>query len=223
MKFESKAHMAQELMSGKQFTSHLGGVIHYDPDPELTCPFRYGDTSIGGVWELYCKDIWTEVTPVHTHQALIDAYHEGQAWQFTNPYMNGVYADCTGCGVWIEPAWDERVAYRLHPHNTLIQEHSAGAKIQAYVETFGAWIEQANPDWDADVQYRVKPTVKVVYEVRALYTDPQPKREPLSIPDVLRMFQLNRDSLPWDKNTFYRFPQDMLIDIVRSIEKAHGV
>jgi hypothetical protein len=164
MKFESKAHMAQELMSGKQFTSHLGGVIHYDPDPELTCPFRYGDTSIGGVWELYCKDIWTEVTPVHTHQALIDAYHEGQAWQFTNPYMNGVYADCTGCGVWIEPAWDERVAYRLHPHNTLIQEHSAGAKIQAYVETFGAWIEQANPDWDTDVQYRVKPAVKVVYE-----------------------------------------------------------
>jgi hypothetical protein len=78
--------------------------------------------------------------------------------------MYGVYADCVLNGVWIKPSWDERITYRLHPHNALIQAHQCGAKIQAYVDALGAWVEQANPDWDTDVQYRVKPTTKVIHE-----------------------------------------------------------
>jgi hypothetical protein len=65
MKFDSKAHMVHELISGKRFTSTLGATIYFDPSEELTCPFRCNTSSIGGVWELYAKDIWEEVTDHH--------------------------------------------------------------------------------------------------------------------------------------------------------------
>jgi hypothetical protein len=51
----------------------------------------------------------------------------------------------------------------------------------------------------------------------------RPKREPLPVSDIADMFLLHEDNLPWDKNTFYRFSQDMLIVIVRGVEKAHGI
>jgi hypothetical protein len=78
--------------------------------------------------------------------------------------MDGRYADCGCDGEWTEPAWDERITYRLHPHNALIQEYNKGANIQAYVDALDAWVDQYNPDWGTDVQYRVKPATKVVYE-----------------------------------------------------------
>jgi hypothetical protein len=162
MKFNSKAHMTRALIEGKRFRLSTGSVVYYDE--RFANPFRFGDTGMGVLWELYDKDVWTEVTPVHTHQALIDAYHEGQAWQCTVPAMYGAYADCVSNGAWVEPSWDERITYRLHPHDTLIQAHNAGAKIQAFVHALGAWVEQANPDWDTDVQYRAKPVTKVVHE-----------------------------------------------------------
>jgi hypothetical protein len=56
-----------------------------------------------------------------------------------------------------------------------------------------------------------------------LYTRPQPKREPLPVPYILDMFLLNTDDFPLDKTTHYRFSQDMLISIVRDVEKAHGI
>lgn len=153
-------HMAHALVQGKRFRVGTGGVIYYDK--RFTNHFRFENTDIGVLLELFDQDIWTEVTPVHTHQVLIDSYQEGQAWQFTLPYMQGVYADCEGCGVWIEPAWDERGTYRLHPHNTLIQEHRRGATVQAYI--CGDWIEEPSPDWYEDTKYRVKPATSTVYE-----------------------------------------------------------
>jgi hypothetical protein len=110
------------------------------------------------------EDTTYRIKPLHVHQDLMDSYQEGQAWQCTVPSMCGAYADCVSNGAWVEPPWDERVTYRLHPHGTLIQAHNAGAKIQAYVDALDAWVDQANPDWDADVQYRVKPDTNTVYE-----------------------------------------------------------
>jgi hypothetical protein len=76
--------------------------------------------------------------------------------------MDGRYTDCECDGEWTEPAWDERITYRLHPHNDLIQAHKNGAKIQAYV--CGDWVEEPYPDWYEDTQYRVKPDTKTVHE-----------------------------------------------------------
>jgi hypothetical protein len=157
MKFDSKAHMAQELIAGKKFTSHLGGTIHYDPSEDLTCPFRYGDKSIGGVWELYNRDIWEEVKSHHVHQDLIDSYQEGQLWQFKGPDQKDWDSILIS-----RPRWCPSFSYRLHPHDGLIQAHSRGVKIQEYIH--GKWVESTNPSWDEDIQYRIKPNTKTVYE-----------------------------------------------------------
>jgi hypothetical protein len=158
MKFESKKQMAQLLMEGKQFKDNSGIVIHYNE--KLDPPFRYDEDMMFGIWEAYHEDIWTEVESHNTHQDLIDSYQKGQAWQvdFGEGFKNLTDADEN----WSIPIWDSQNNYRLHPHNTLIQAHLNGAKIQAYI--CGDWIEEPNPDWYDDTQYRVKPYIEPVHE-----------------------------------------------------------
>jgi hypothetical protein len=91
----------------------------------------------------------------------MNSYQKGQAWQYLSTAV-GVFLNCKFKGAWIEPDWDERVTYRLHPHNELIQAHRNGAKIQAYI--VGDWIEEPNPDWYEDTKYRIKPKTKIIYE-----------------------------------------------------------
>lgn len=46
---------------------------------------------------------------------------------------------------------------------------------------------------------------------------------PLSEEEALSMFFLNKEDLPLSKETYYRFPESTLVDIVRRVEKAHGI
>jgi hypothetical protein len=163
MKFNSKAHMAQELIAGKRFENHVGGVIFYDASSYN--PYRYDEDEMSGVWDTYCKDIWTEIEceERHVHQDLIDSYKEGQAWQYSIPPMCDFYSDCKKDGAWVEPEWSEDSIYRLHPYNDLIQAHRNGAEIQ-YNTFCGKWVDTANPNWLEVIRFRIKPTPKVVYE-----------------------------------------------------------
>jgi hypothetical protein len=99
MKFNSKAHTTQELIIGKRFENHAGCVILYDA--ASFNPYRYDEYEMIGVWDTYCKDIWTEIEckERHINQDLIDSYQEGQTWQFTRPSINGLYANRKNRGV----------------------------------------------------------------------------------------------------------------------------
>jgi hypothetical protein len=153
--------MAQELIAGKRFSDDIDVVIYYDE--KLSNPFRYGSNEMIGIWDDYNKDIWTEVKPRHIHQDLIDNYVKGQAWQYLEPHMDGLYKDCKSCSTWIEPSWNTRNKYRLHPHNDLIQAHRNGAKIQVY--SHGEWVDiELEPYWYEASQYRIKPLTKTIYE-----------------------------------------------------------
>ena len=162
MKFESKAHMAQVLIAGKRFKTTASevedAILFYDETKES--PFRYTfngrEYDIGHIWSCFDQDIWTEVKPRHIHQELIDSYQEGQAWQYKSK-RSAVWQDITST-----PMWGETLDYRLHPYNDLIQAHRNGAEIQAYI--VGDWVDEPNPDWHEDTQYRIKPETKTVYE-----------------------------------------------------------
>jgi hypothetical protein len=162
MKFDSKAHMAQELINGKRFTGNSEFVIYYDPT--RVNPFRCNSDEMNHIWDAYYLDIWDEDKSRHIHQDLIDSYREGQAWQYKGATKNtSFWSDSIDDeGNWSEPSWLSSVQYRLHPHNDLIQAHRNGAKIQAYI--CGDWVEEPNPDWYEDTQYRIKPSTKIVYE-----------------------------------------------------------
>jgi hypothetical protein len=159
MKFNSKAHMAQELIAGKRFKDNAGFVIYYDE--KLIDPFRCGEDELRDAWCDYNRDIWTEVKPRHIHQDLIDSYEEGQAWQYRYS-VDDDWLNVTYSSVFCEPSWKEKTHYRLHPHNEHILAHRNGAKIQAHI--CGEWVEQVTPDWYTDTQYRIKPDTKVVHE-----------------------------------------------------------
>ena len=90
------------------------------------------------------------------HQALIDSYNPEDTWQYL------VAVEWVTCKA--KPAFDEYHEYRLHPHNDLIKEWKKGAKIEAYI--VDNWVEEPNPDWYEDTQYRIKPEqkTKTVYE-----------------------------------------------------------
>jgi hypothetical protein len=162
MKFDSKAHMAQELISGKRFTGDSEFVIYYDS--KHVNPFRCNSDEMSGIWNSYCLDIWVEDKQHRAHQNLIDSYKEGQAWQYkgatknTSFWVNSIDDD----GDWCEPSWLRSVQYRLHPHNELIQAFNKGAKIE-YLTSDG-WAETTHPTWNEDTQYRIKPSTKIVYE-----------------------------------------------------------
>lgn len=161
MRFESKAHMAQELLSGKRFRNKAGTIIHYNENKSYS-PFRIGEDSMSSTWDTYIKDIWEEVKPRHVHQDLIDSYEKGQAWQYLEPHMAGLWQDSKSCNTWIEPCWNERNEYRLHPYNDLIQAFNNGAKIQYNYN--GKWADTTNPNWCVYLQHRIKPTTKTIYE-----------------------------------------------------------
>jgi hypothetical protein len=162
MKFESKAHMAQELMSGKYFKLGDRGVVYYDE--KSTRPFRFEKSDIGNLWNLYNQDVWIEIGTKHVHQDLIDSYQEGQAWQYKGATKNTTFwlDSIDDEGDWCEPSWLSSVQYRLHPHNELIQAYCNGAKIE-YLTKDG-WVETTHPTWNEDTQYRIKPATKTIYE-----------------------------------------------------------
>jgi hypothetical protein len=180
MRFNSKAHMTRELLSGKRFKNAKGVVIYYDAN--LQNPFRCGLNSMDRVWEQYNEDIWEEIKPQqppiiggawdlcqrsvaeeakprHVHQDLIDSYQDGQVWQYRHN-INAKWLNLSNHSTSWQPDWEEDTQYRLHPHNDLIQAHRNGAKIQAYI--CGDWIEEPNPDWYEDTKYRIAPTKEFV-------------------------------------------------------------
>jgi hypothetical protein len=160
MKFESKAHMAQELIAGKRFINKTGEVLHYDGNRPYS-PFRLGENSMNVSWENYNQDIWTEIKPRHIHQDLIDSYQDGQVWQYRhNSKAN--WLDLSNHLMSWQPDWDENTQYRLHPHNKFIQAYRNGAQIQVY--NHGKWVDIPDPSWHEDDQYRIKPATKIVYE-----------------------------------------------------------
>jgi hypothetical protein len=160
MRFDNKVDMTVALLAGKRFRVGTGGVIYYDE--RFTNSFRFENTDIGVLWELYNQDIWTEIGPRHVHQDLMDSYQDGQAWQCATKSSQGSYMNIKNQDRWVEPSWDKCIMYRLHPHNTLIQAHLNGAEIQ--VHNCGNWVREPNPCWYEDNQYRIKPVVKTVYE-----------------------------------------------------------
>jgi hypothetical protein len=161
VKFESKKQMAKELMDGKKFIDDSGLEIYYDE--RYPNPFRCSSNEMSGIWNMYDRDIWTEVANQrHIHQDLMDSYQDGQAWQYRiddgadwlNLFTSVVYQ---------KPAWKEYIQYRLHPHNDLIQAHRNGSKIQVYSN--GEWVDiELEPYWCEASQYRVKSATKTVYE-----------------------------------------------------------
>jgi hypothetical protein len=159
MKFDSKSHMVQELIAGKQFESSSGAIICYNA--AFSNPFRYDEDAMLSIWDAYDEDIWTEVKQHHVHQDLIDNYRKGQAWQY-KPAGKELYTDCIVSGIWVEPVWAEDTVYRLHQHNDLIQAHRKGAEIQVYDQ--GEWVNVFNISWHEDTQYRIKPATSTVYE-----------------------------------------------------------
>lgn len=97
------------------------------------------------------------VSMVSRHQHFIDSYDPEDTWQWSRIGKNAWAADAT-------PSWDEKLDYRLHPHNDLIKAQRNGAKIESYI--YGEWIEEPAIDWYEDTQYRIKsePKTKTVYE-----------------------------------------------------------
>jgi hypothetical protein len=166
MKFESKGHMARELLAGKRFTCKRSyGVItiYYDEtymggiSPFVVSCNNKGVFSMTNEWNFYSTVEWEEVKPRHVHQDLIDSYREGQVWQCrTVNYENWVDLDTP-------PSWIPAVEYRLHPHNDIIQAYRNGAEIQLYAD--GKWLDVVEPFWIERTEYRVKPkATKTVYE-----------------------------------------------------------
>jgi hypothetical protein len=170
MKFESKAHMAQELIAGKRFRNNDNTEIFYSENRSQ--PFRVDNpnwensVSMSSFWSSFDQDVWTEVKPRHVHQDLIDSYQEGQAWQY-RPTCSPRWENCRyRSGGWYKPEWREDVEYRLHPHNELIQAHFNGAEIQYY--THGddeyCWVDDPTPCWNTYLKYRIKPKQATLYE-----------------------------------------------------------
>lgn len=167
MKFESKAELIKELISGKRFRNSEAEIYYSEND---THPFRFRrlcwsnghSVVLEASWMDYNKDIWEEVTPRHVRQDLIDSYVVGQAWQAYNK-SNGEWYNLRKSNTWLQPGWDANTEYRLHPHNEVIQAHRNGAKIQTL---YGGvdWHDDENPLWSVNSKYRVKPATKTLYE-----------------------------------------------------------
>ena len=60
MRFESKKEMAQALLDGRRFRNYNGIDIYFDPS--YFVPFRYGDDSMVGAWNMLGVE-WTEILP----------------------------------------------------------------------------------------------------------------------------------------------------------------
>lgn len=44
-----------------------------------------------------------------------------------------------------------------HKHAELIKAWADGAEIEMFARPFGKWMEDDNPSWDVDSEYRIKP------------------------------------------------------------------
>lgn len=103
--------------------------------------------------QVYHLETLKKAHMVSRHQYLIDNYDPEDTWQYKNMQFNPIrrnWAICNG-----EPEWHEGLNYRLHPHNDTIKAWKKGAKIESYI--VGDWVEEPNPDWYGDTQYRIKP------------------------------------------------------------------
>jgi hypothetical protein len=110
----------------------------------------------------YNHDLVAMKPKAHKHQALMDSYQMGQAWQYDS---KDSWSNCNlvGSRYWYKPLWDESREYRLHPHNELIQAFNRGAEIEQQDST-GKWCKVMYPSWYEEVVFRVKPKTKTVYE-----------------------------------------------------------
>jgi hypothetical protein len=127
MKFESKAHMAQELMSGKRFTNNGEFVIYYDPT--RVNPFRCNSYEMSHIWDAYYLDVWEEVKPKHVHQDLIDSYREGQVWQYRHN-SKASWLDLSNHLTSWQPDWDEDTQYRIKPATKIVYEWMFKSKFE---------------------------------------------------------------------------------------------
>jgi endonuclease YncB( thermonuclease family) len=50
-----------------------------------------------------------------------------------------------------------------HKHAELIKQWADGAQIQYRYKNFSDWFDIDNPGWDEDVEFRVKPSRKVIW------------------------------------------------------------
>jgi hypothetical protein len=98
MKFNSKAHMAQELISGKRFQSVSGLEICYDD--RYTKPFRYCSNTMLDICDAYSLDIWEEVKSC------------------ANTRVN--HGECAD--IELKPYWHEDSQYRIKPTTKTIYE-----------------------------------------------------------------------------------------------------
>ena len=128
-------------------------IVHLCSDYETISYF------LDGYFYKYIEDMYDLVSMVSRHQALIDSYDPEDTWQWSRIGENDWAAVVT-------PSWDEKLDYRLHPHNDLIKAHKNGAKVESYI--CGEWIEEPAIDWYEDTQYRIKSEpktkTKTVYE-----------------------------------------------------------
>jgi hypothetical protein len=110
----------------------------------------------------YKHDLVSMKPKAHKHQALMDSYKEGQAWQRLSEYNRWENVLDTTFG-WVKPTWLEYEEFRLHPHNELIQAFNRGEQIQRL--DFGCeWVDAKYPSWHEGMEYRIKPKTKTVYE-----------------------------------------------------------
>jgi hypothetical protein len=173
MKFESKAHMAQELIAGRRFRNNDNAEIFYSENRSQ--PFRVDNINwedsvpMSSFWSCFDQDVWTEVKPRHVHQDLIDSYVVGQAWQAYNK-VTGEWYDLRNSNTWLRPAWDANTQYRLHPHNDVIQAYKSGADIQSLNKDIDEWVT-CTTYWGLNTEYRIKPTTKILYEWFVKTTD----------------------------------------------------
>ena len=178
MKFESKAHMAQELAAGKRYSRQFfGDVIYFDSskndpfrvDSSKDKPYPVVGARMVSTWDDWDKDIWEEV---NVHFELIKAYKSGKVIQY--------FSHTDGWTTLTNPSWLPETKYRVHPHSDLIQAWKAGQAIQRCVAvpsgevarlgvedyTIGIyiWEDDKTPTWSENNVYRLKPATKTVYE-----------------------------------------------------------
>jgi hypothetical protein len=67
----------------------------------------------------------------------------------------------------------ENTTKRRHKHADMINAWANGEKIQYYCEYYDTWLDNDDPTWDKDTEYRIKPleklTDKRIDAIRELY------------------------------------------------------
>ena len=158
----------EAFKAGQKALTRLGNIVEY---VGFCSKCTEGNRLIGYV---NCGNVWVSryyengrhnkdhesefdlVSMVSRHQALIDSYNPEDTWQCKAEGLEWVTLNTD-----LHPSFDDKYEWRLHPHNDLIKAWKKGAKIEAYI--VGDWVEEPNPDWYEDTQYRIKPESEFVY------------------------------------------------------------